>query len=108
MASLSATIVLVLIVTVLKAQTKPVSIAGQCSAEVVENQSLSCSTDEPCPLFLELASVERVASRTLVTGNLHTGSQTLESVLLVSDDGGRTWTEPMTRIAGAVLDQIQF
>lgn len=44
----------------------------------------------------------------LVSGNVHTGSATLESVLLASEDGGRTWNEPAPRIGGAGLDRIQM
>jgi hypothetical protein len=43
-----------------------------------------------------------------VSGNLHTSSATLESILLVSEDGGKIWTEAADRIPLASLDQIQF
>jgi len=92
----------------LECQIRPVQIKGQCSPEIVQEQTLACSTDEPCPLFLELAGAEIISTRMVLVGNLHTESQTLESVLLVSDDGGRTWTESHKRIPGAVLDPIQF
>jgi hypothetical protein len=59
-------------------------------------------------LFLELAAAEQVGPRIVITGNIHTGSATIESVLLISDDGGFTWSEPHGRIASAVLDQVQF
>ena len=92
----------------LAAQTAPTRIAAQCSAEVVQSLSLPCSTEEPCKLFLELAAAELVGNRIVVTGNIHTGSATLESLLLVSDDGGRTWTEAHPRLPSVVIDQIQF
>jgi photosystem II stability/assembly factor-like uncharacterized protein len=57
---------------------------------------------------VELAAAELVGTRLVVTGNIHTGSATLESLLLISDDNGRTWTEAHSRIPSAVLDQIQF
>jgi hypothetical protein len=69
---------------------------------------LPCSAEEPCPLFLELAAAEQVGPRILLTGNIHTGSATIESVLLMSDDGGFSWSEPHARIPSAVLDQVQF
>jgi photosystem II stability/assembly factor-like uncharacterized protein len=75
---------------------------------MVQALSVPCSADEPCPLFLDLADVAEVANRIVVTGNIHTGSETVESVLLISDDGGRTWTEGHARIGAAVLDRIQF
>jgi hypothetical protein len=92
----------------LSGQSKPFQISGACSTEQVRQLALPCTTEEPCPLFMELAGAEQVGPRLLVTGNIHTGSATLESVLLISDDGGHTWAEAHARLAGAVLDQIQF
>jgi len=89
-------------------QLKPNRVEGRCTAEMVQNLSLPCSTDEPCPLFLEIAAAEAVSQRIVLSGTLHTGSHTVESLLLVSDDGGRTWAEATARIPSAVLDQIQF
>lgn len=89
-------------------QSKPVAIAASCSPEIVQNLSLPCSADEPCRLFLELSAVAEVGSRIVLTGNIHTGSATIESVLLISDDGGHTWSEAHSRIPAAVLDQVQF
>jgi hypothetical protein len=74
----------------------------------MQSLSLPCSPDDPCKLFLELAAAELVGNRIILTGNIHTGSATLESLLLVSDDGGRTWTEAHSRLPSVVLDQIQF
>lgn len=86
----------------------PISIQGSCTIEAVQALALSCSSNEPCPLFLDLSSAEQVGPRILVAGNLHTGSTTVESILLTSDDGGRTWLEPHARIPMGILDQIQF
>jgi hypothetical protein len=85
-----------------------VQVKGQCTAETVHNLALSCSSDEPCKLFLELAAADEVANRILITGNIHTSSATIESVLLSSEDGGRTWNEAHARIPSAILDNIQF
>jgi len=79
-----------------------------CPAEDVEKFGLTCSEEEPCEVFLELASVEGVGSTIFVVGNLHTVTTTLYGVLLMSGDGGKTWTEPNPRIQAAALDQIQF
>ncbi len=43
-----------------------------------------------------------------LAGNLHTADVTLTSILLSSEDGGHTWTEPHARLAGMGLEQIQF
>jgi photosystem II stability/assembly factor-like uncharacterized protein len=79
-----------------------------CTEKDVHDFGLICSEDEPCPVFLELASVESAGAAVILTGNLHTVSTTLYSILLSSEDGGKTWTEPHRRIAWAALDQIQF
>ena len=87
---------------------KPLAITAACTPEQVQGVGLSCSAENPCPLFLELSSVEFVGNRVVLTGNLHTSSHTLESVLLTSEDSGHTWTEPYPRIPASVLDRIQF
>lgn len=87
---------------------KPLVVSSRCTIEAVQNANLSCTAEQPCPLFLELSEVEIVGNRVIVTGNLHTSSRTLESILLVSEDGGRTWAEPLARIPTAVVDRIQF
>ena len=79
-----------------------------CPADDVEKFGLTCSEEEPCDVFLELASAEGVGSTIFVAGNLHTVTTTLYGILLMSGDGGKTWTEPNPRIEGAALDQVQF
>jgi hypothetical protein len=79
-----------------------------CPAEDAEKFGLTCSEDEPCDIFLELASVEGVGSTIFAAGNLHTLATTLYGVLLTSGDSGKTWTEPNPRIPAAALDQVQF
>lgn len=79
-----------------------------CTHEDVDALGLSCSEEEPCPVFLELTSVESIGARLFVAGNFHTERNTLYSILLSSEDNGATWTEPHQRIRGGSLDQIQF
>ena len=69
---------------------------------------MTCSMEDPCAVFLELSSVEAVGARLFLSGNLHTASTTLYSILLTSEDGGKTWAEPERRLRAAVLEQIQF
>jgi hypothetical protein len=83
-------------------------LAGRCTFEQVQNLGLSCSETDPCPIFLELASVELVGAKLFISGNLHTSSSTLESILLSSNDGGKTWREAYERVPGAILETIQF
>jgi hypothetical protein len=79
-----------------------------CTAADIERWGLACSADEPCAVFLELSSIESTGSRLFLTGNFHTESLTLYSVLLVSEDAGKTWKEAHDRIRSATLDTIQF
>jgi photosystem II stability/assembly factor-like uncharacterized protein len=69
---------------------------------------MPCSANEPCPVYLELSSVEVVGPKLFVTGNLHTDTATLDSMLLATEDGGKSWTEPHPRIRNGALEQIQF
>lgn len=86
----------------------PQKIEKVCSTEDVLFFGLTCSDEDPCPVFLELSSVEPNGSSLFLTGNLHTVNTTLFGLLLKSDDGGKTWTEPAKRIRSAALEQIQF
>lgn len=86
----------------------PASVTYECPPADVEQFGLNCSEDQPCPVFLELAAVEAVGSRVFITGNLHTRDTTLFSLLLASEDGGITWTEPTARLRNAALEQIEF
>jgi hypothetical protein len=97
----------IVLVSLLSGQT-PVRVPVTCTFEQVQKLDLSCSVDDPCPLFLELADVETVGDRLVLAGNVHTPSETLESILLVSDDGGKTWVENHTRVPGGSLTDIQF
>lgn len=87
---------------------KPMRVDYQCGAEDIQLAGLSCTAEEACPVFLELASVESVGNRIFVAGNIHTSTTSLASVLLASDDAGKTWREPYERIRLAGLDRIQF
>jgi hypothetical protein len=86
----------------------PLKVPFQCTNEDMDWAGMSCTEDEPCPVYLELAAVESVGSRLFVAGNIHSSAVTLYSVLLASEDGGRTWSEPYDRIRGVELDHIQF
>ncbi len=87
---------------------QPMRISSPCTEEDIRALALTCPPEHPCPVYLELADMERVGEKIFLTGNLHTESTTLMSVLLASDDGGKTWYEPHERIRSAALDQIQF
>ena len=74
----------------------------------MQSFGMSCSSEEPCPVFLELSGIESLGVKLFLSGNFHTDSTTLYSVLLVTEDAGKTWTEPHERIRAAALENIQF
>jgi hypothetical protein len=86
----------------------PVRPPAGCKPEIVRKLYLSCTTDEPCPLYLELTDAELIAGRIIAAGNIHTPAATLESVLFVSDDSGKTWKEAHARVPAGSLTSIQF
>jgi hypothetical protein len=86
----------------------PIRLPFTCSDEDMRTAGLACPNRQACPVYLELTGLDSSGSRLLLSGNLHTENATLFSVLLSSDDDGRTWLEPHDRIRGAGLDQVQF
>lgn len=86
----------------------PIRISFDCTAEDTREAGLTCSEEEPCPVYLELSGVESFLNRVFAVGNLHTSEATLFSILLASEDSGKTWSEPFERIRFASLEQIQF
>jgi photosystem II stability/assembly factor-like uncharacterized protein len=93
---------------VLENTGKPMRISSACGDEEIQALGLTCSADEPCSLYLELTAVEVVGARIFISGNVHTDTTTLHSILLASPDAGKTWQEPYDRIRSAALDQLQF
>jgi len=94
--------------TVLEDAGKPIRVEFQCTLDDLQSSGMSCTGDQPCPVYLELTAVESVGNRIFAAGNIHSDTSTLYSVLLASDDAGKTWHEPFDRIRGAGLDHIQF
>jgi hypothetical protein len=79
-----------------------------CSEQDIQSTGLSCSEEEPCPVYLEIAAMASSGIRIFAAGNIHTASATLYTVLLGTDDNGQTWREVYERIPGAGLDHVQF
>jgi hypothetical protein len=79
-----------------------------CGDAEIAEFGLECNIRDACNIFLELAGVEEAGGRIFLSGNFHTGAATLWSLLLMSEDEGRTWTEPHPRLRGIALDDIQF
>ncbi|HVP48009.1 MAG TPA: sialidase family protein [Bryobacteraceae bacterium] len=87
---------------------KPLVLPFQCTDDDMQWAGMSCSEEQPCPVYLELSGLDTVGNRIIVLGNIHTESVTLYSVLLASEDGGANWQEPYERMRGTGLDHIQF
>lgn len=87
---------------------KPMVLDYHCTDDDIRLSGLTCTAEDPCPIYLELASAEAVGNRIFAAGNIHSSSRTLASLLLASDDDGKTWHEPYERIRLAGLDRIQF
>ncbi|HTM49990.1 MAG TPA: hypothetical protein VL285_14960 [Bryobacteraceae bacterium] len=94
--------------TLLENSGKPMSPKFQCTDEDIQSFGLTCTEEEPCPIYLELSAFEVVGNQYFVAGNIHTSTNTLYSVLLASSDAGKTWREPFQRVRGASLDRILF
>jgi hypothetical protein len=91
----------------LAAQT-PVKLAFQCTEDDMQWAGMTCSEQEPCPVYLELSNIAALGQKIFLTGDIHSTATTLYSVLLASEDAGATWREPFERIRGGQLDHIQF
>jgi hypothetical protein len=85
----------------------PVHVDYACTAEDVDTFGLTCSEEQPCPIFFELSSVESFGSRIVVAGDIHTATTTLYGVLLSTEDGGATWAESIPRLRSTAFEQFQ-
>lgn len=94
--------------SLLENKGKPIQVQYQCSLDDMHSAGLDCTEEEPCPVYLELSAVESVGNRIFAAGNIHSSSNTLYSILLASDDAGKTWREPFERLRSAGFDHIQF
>jgi hypothetical protein len=92
----------------LENQGRPMSVPFECTDDDIAWAGLSCSEQDPCPVYLELAAIEPVGNKLFAAGNLHTETVTLYSILLGSADQGETWREVYQRMRGSGLDRIQF
>jgi hypothetical protein len=93
---------------VMENQGQPMILPFRCSEDDMNWAGMSCSEQDPCPAYFEVAAAEPVSNKLFVAGNIHAEAVTLYSVLLASDDNGKTWREAYERIRGAGLDHIQF
>ena len=87
---------------------KPMVVPFRCTEEDIRSAGLTCSEQDPCPVYLELAAVESTGIRIFTAGNIHTANATLFTILLGTEDNGQTWREVHERVRGAGLDHLQF
>ena len=87
---------------------RPMVVPFHCTNDDIAWAGLSCSEEEPCPVYLEISNAEAVGNQIFAAGNLHSDTVTLYSVLLASDDSGKNWREAYQRIRGAGLDRVEF
>lgn len=87
---------------------KPMLVDFHCTDDDIQYFGMSCSEDEPCPIYLELTAFEPVGNQLFAAGNIHTSINTLYSIVVASNDGGKTWREPYERMRGAGLDHVLF
>ncbi len=85
-----------------------VSVPFTCQPASIAAAGLDCPSEAPCAVYLELNGIDSSAEALAAAGDLHTETATLESILILSFDGGRTWTEPYERMPVTTLDHVQF
>jgi hypothetical protein len=86
--------------TVIQNAGKPMAVGFQCTNDDIQWAGLSCSEEAPCPVYLELTAVESVGNKIFAAGNIHSATSTLYSILLASDDAGKTWREMICFLEG--------
>ena len=87
---------------------KPMRLPFQCTDDDMQWAGMSCSEEQPCPIYLDISALETLGNRIVAVGNIHTESLTVYSVLLTSEDAGETWRESYERLRGTGLDHIEF
>lgn len=87
---------------------KPITVPFGCTEAELQPLGLTCVEEEPCTLYLDLSAVDAIGTRVFLAGNLHSLSATIQSILLLSEDAGKTWREPYERLRGASFEALQF
>src|ERR1035437_10079052 len=67
---------------------KPMLLPFRCTEDDVQWAGLSCSADEPCPVYLELAAVESTAGRVFAAGHIHALDVSLYSLSPAREPSG--------------------
>src|SRR6266700_4920345 len=61
---------------------KPMLVPFRCSEEDIRSGGLTCSDEDPCQIYRELAVAAAAGPRIFAAGNIHAETATLYSVLL--------------------------
>lgn len=85
----------------------PVHVDYACTPEDIDSFGLSCSEDQPCPVFFEVSAVDSFGSHLFVAGDIHTSTTTLYGVVLSTDDAGATWSEAIARPRSTEFEEFQ-
>ncbi len=85
----------------------PVHVDYTCPADDIDSFGLTCSEEQPCPVFFEVSAVDSFGSRIAVAGDIHTATTTLYGVILTTEDGGASWAEAITRLRSTAFEQFQ-
>src|ERR1035437_5746388 len=86
---------------VLENTGKPMVAPFRCTEEDIRSAGLTCSEEDPCPVYLELAGVDSTALGVLGPGSIRTVTGTVYPILLGTEDNGQTWREVHERVRGA-------
>ena len=87
---------------------KPIGIPFACTETDMSTFGMTCTEEDPCPIYTEITGVQPVGVQLFLTGNFHNGASTMYSLFLASEDSGKTWYEAHERVPKAGLDQVQF
>jgi len=83
---------------------EPLVLPLACWEEDLLRAGLVCNDVTACSLVMELVAIGELGNTVFVMGNVHADAGTVSSVILSSDDSGKTWTEPLGRIPGGSLE----
>src|SRR5579864_2186928 len=62
---------------VLRNTGKPMIVPFQCTDDDMEWAGMSCTEEDPCPVYLEVSAVETVGNRIIALANIHSEATTL-------------------------------
>jgi len=85
----------------------PITPPAMCEA-IDEYFAAICNDRDSCEMLLELVHVEETTSGVVAVGEIHTTAENVSSIMLLSEDGGESWSEPTDRIPRATFEKALF